>query len=165
MTEYRIKRHPILSVESSKSIAFYWQGQPLTAKEGEMIASALFANGVETFGHHSKDGAPQGIFCANGQCSQCLVIADGVPVKACMKPVEAGMRVEPSTGLPDLPKVGQVPSMSRTESIAVPVLIIGGGLAGKLDGKQRTRTSTCSARRNRPTLQNHMCGSTKANSV
>jgi NADPH-dependent 2,4-dienoyl-CoA reductase/sulfur reductase-like enzyme/Fe-S-cluster-containing hydrogenase component 2/bacterioferritin-associated ferredoxin len=130
MTDYRIKKHPILSVKSSKNITFHWQGQPLIAKEGEMISSALFANGVETFGHHSKDGAPQGIFCANGQCSQCLVIADGVPVKACMTRVEAGMRVEPSTGLPDLPKVGQVPSMSRTESIAVPVLIIGGGPSG-----------------------------------
>ncbi len=130
MTDYRIKKHPILSVESSKNITFYWQGQPLIAKEGEMITSALFANGVKTFGHHSKDGAPQGIFCANGQCAQCLVIAEGVPVKACMTPVEAGMRVEPSAGLPDLPKVEQVPSMSKTESIAVPVLIIGGGPAG-----------------------------------
>jgi len=130
MTEYRIKRHPILSVESSKNITFYWQGRPLIAKEGEMITSALFANGVKTFGHHSKDGAPQGIFCANGQCAQCLVIADGVPAKACMTPVEAGMRIQPSAGLPDLPKVGQVPSMSKTESIAVPVLIIGGGPAG-----------------------------------
>ncbi len=130
MTEYRIEKHPILAVESQERVEFYWQRQPLIAKKGEMIAAALFANGVKTFGHHSKDGAPQGIFCANGQCAQCMVIADGVPVKACMTPVEAGMRVEPSAGLPDLPKVGQVPSMSRTERIAIPVLIIGGGPAG-----------------------------------
>jgi len=130
MTEYRIEKHPILAVESQERVEFYWQRQPLIAKEGELIAAALFANGVKTFGHHSKDGAPQGIFCANGQCAQCMVIADGVPVKACMTPVEAGTRVEPSAGLPDLPKVGQVPSMSRTERIAIPVLIIGGGPAG-----------------------------------
>jgi len=130
MTNHRIEKHTILSIEPMKNITFYWQGQPLIAKEGEMIASALFANGVKIFGHHFTDGAPQGIFCANGQCAQCLVIAEGIPVKACMTPVEAGMHVEPSDGLPCLPKVEQVPSMSKTENIAVPVLIIGGGPAG-----------------------------------
>ena len=59
------------------------------ARENETIASALIANGVLTFGHHPKDGSPQGIFCANGQCSQCMVIADGIPVKSCMETVRA----------------------------------------------------------------------------
>ena len=74
------------------SVAFYWQGQPLLACEGETIAVALFANGVRVFGHHHKDGAPQGIFCANGQCAQCLVLADGQPVKACMELVQPDAR-------------------------------------------------------------------------
>ena len=65
-------------------MTFSWRGQPLLARPGETIASALFANGVRTFGHHPKDGAPQGIFCANGQCAQCTVVADGLPVKSCM---------------------------------------------------------------------------------
>jgi len=55
----------------------------MLAREGETIASALFANGVRVFGHHHRDGAPQGMFCANGQCAQCMVIADGLPVKSC----------------------------------------------------------------------------------
>ncbi|MCK7504180.1 MAG: (2Fe-2S)-binding protein [Desulfobacterales bacterium] len=69
-----------------------------------MISSALIANGVHIFGHHAKDGSPQGIFCANGQCSQCLVIADGRPVKACMTPLRAGMAVRSVEGLPRLPE-------------------------------------------------------------
>src|SRR5450756_2782920 len=85
--DYRIAEHPILSVAPRACVAFYWQGRELMAREGETIASALFANGIRTFGHHARDGSPQGIFCANGQCAQCLVLADGKPVKSCMEPV------------------------------------------------------------------------------
>jgi len=111
-------------------VAFYWQGKKLFAKQDETISSALFANGVRIFGHHPKDGAPQGIFCANGQCAQCLVIADGKPVKSCMTPVKPNMRVEPLDGLPVLPEVETAPEMAETETLEIPVLIIGGGPAG-----------------------------------
>ena len=79
MTEYRIMEHPILPIEPRKAVAFYWQGQKLLAQEEETIASALFANGIRVFSYHPKDNAPQGIFCANGQCAQCLVMANGRP--------------------------------------------------------------------------------------
>ncbi len=130
MAEYRIEEHPILPIEPRESVAFYWLGQELVARRGETIASALFANGVRIFGHHSKDGSPQGIFCANGQCAQCLVLADGRPVKSCMALVQPGMRVLPAEGLPRLPPVDTVPATQEIEEIAVPVLIIGGGPAG-----------------------------------
>jgi len=126
----RIETHPILPIEPRESVAFYWQGKELFAEQGETIASALFAHGIRIFGHHPKDGAPQGIFCANGQCAQCLVIADGKPVKSCMTRVEPGMHVEPLEGLPTLPKVQGPPSMHEIKTIEVPVLIIGGGPAG-----------------------------------
>ncbi|HSG27469.1 MAG TPA: (2Fe-2S)-binding protein, partial [Candidatus Krumholzibacterium sp.] len=63
----------------------------MTALEGEAITSALYASGIKVFGHHPRDGAPQGIFCVNGQCSQCMVIADGRPVKGCMTIAGEGM--------------------------------------------------------------------------
>ena len=130
MASYRIEQHPILPVEPRASVAFTWQGRELMALEGETIASALFANGIRIFGHHPKDNSPQGIFCANGQCAQCLVLADGMPVKSCMELVRPGVRVEPADGLPELPKVGSVPAMHEIDEIEVPVLIIGGGPAG-----------------------------------
>jgi len=130
MADYRIGEHPILPIEPRESVAFYWQGRKLIAKQGETIASALFANGVRIFGHHPKDGAPQGIFCANGQCAQCLVLADGKPVKSCMELVRSGMLVEPAEGLPELPPVDEVPEMRDIEEIKVPVLVVGGGPAG-----------------------------------
>jgi sarcosine oxidase subunit alpha len=130
LTEYRITEHPILPVPPRETIPFYWKGKKLTALRDETISAALFAHGVRTFGHHPRDGAPQGIFCANGQCAQCLVLADGRPVKACMELIRPGMHVEPAEGLPALPRVAAAPKMQPIEEITVPVLIIGGGPAG-----------------------------------
>ncbi len=130
MADYRIREHPILPVKERPVFEFYWQGQAMKAREGETIASALFANGVRIFGHHEKDGAPQGIFCANGQCAQCAVMADGLPVKSCMVLVQPGMRVEPLEGRPALPEVESVPLVRPVETVEVECLIIGGGPAG-----------------------------------
>jgi sarcosine oxidase subunit alpha len=130
MSDFRIKKHPILAIPETKLISFYWNQQELSAREGETISSALFANGIRIFGHHPKDGAPQGIYCANGQCSQCMVIADGTPLKACMELVSPGMRVEPSDGLPVLPILKGSPHTSTPSELDIPVLVIGGGPAG-----------------------------------
>ncbi len=130
MDEYRIVRHPILPIEERERVVFFWQGRELVARQGETIAAALFADGIRVFGYHVKDGSPQGIFCANGQCAQCLVLADGRPVKSCMEPVRPGMRVEPVAGLPELPRVNRAPAVGEIEEISIPALIIGGGPAG-----------------------------------
>lgn len=130
MSEYRIHTHPILSVEERPEFEFSWQGRVMRALEGETIAAALFAGGVRVFGHHPRDGAPQGIFCANGQCAQCLVVADGLPVKACMTHVRPGMQVEPLDGKPALPDAPAVPEMHPIPTAEVECLVIGGGPAG-----------------------------------
>lgn len=131
---YRIDQHPILPIPSRPRVSFTWKGQALEAYAGESISSALFAAGVRVFGHHAKDGAAQGLFCANGQCAQCLVLADAIPVKSCMELVRPGVRVEPVEGLPELPRVeagGRLLAGARPiETVRVPVLIIGGGPAG-----------------------------------
>jgi len=127
---FRLKSHPILTINESKEIPFTYNGEKLFAREGEVISSALFANGISVFGHHSKDGAPQGIFCANGQCSQCTVLVNGVPVKACMTVVQRDIRVTSCEGIPVLPSDDKTPKFSDTEKIETEVLIIGGGPAG-----------------------------------
>jgi sarcosine oxidase subunit alpha len=128
---YRIEKHPILEIKGEAEIPFYFNGKKLFARENEVISSALFANGIRTFGHHPKDGSPQGMFCANGQCAQCMVIADGVPVKGCMVPVRAGMRVSTCEGIPKLPEVDVLPEeFEPIQTIKTDVLIIGGGPAG-----------------------------------
>ncbi len=132
MMDNRINNHPVLSVdEKSDFITFNFNGKKITAKSGEMISSALFANGIHVFGHHHKDNSPQGIYCANGQCSQCLVLANGIPVKSCIVPVEKNMDVRSLEGLPELLKDDEIVKKGmKTPVINTRVLIIGGGPAG-----------------------------------
>ena len=132
MIEARIQKHPILSDDKTpESTHFTFNNQMIKAKPGEMISSALFAHGIHIFGHHAKDNSPQGMFCANGQCSQCLVIANGIPVKSCITPVEEGMEVRSMDGLSALLKDDNVVKKGgETPVVDTQVLIIGGGPAG-----------------------------------
>jgi NADPH-dependent 2,4-dienoyl-CoA reductase/sulfur reductase-like enzyme/Fe-S-cluster-containing hydrogenase component 2/bacterioferritin-associated ferredoxin len=126
----RIKEHPVLNVEEKEQIQFYWNKQLLKANKGEVISSALFANGIKVFGHHHKDNTAQGIFCANGQCAKCTVIANGLAVKSCMTHVTENMIVESADGLPELPEVTNTHKFEAIEEFETDVLIIGGGPAG-----------------------------------
>jgi sarcosine oxidase subunit alpha len=130
MAKGRIESHPILSIEDRREISFKFNGKKLVGLEGDMISSALIAAGFDIFSYHQKDNAPQGIFCANGQCAQCTVIVDGVPQKACMTPLKAGMNVQSCKGLPELPKQKNIPTMGDITTYDFEVLIIGGGPAG-----------------------------------
>jgi len=130
VSDYRLKKHPILSIKEREDIVCYWNKTPKKKKKGEVISSALFANGIKIFGHHHKDGSAQGIFCANGQCAKCAVIANGIPVKACMTEVAENMIIESVEGLPRLPEVNEKPKISDIEHLKTDVLIIGGGPAG-----------------------------------
>jgi len=130
MVQKRIHKHPIIDIPQREAVSFTWNGEPLEGFVGEVISSALFANGVYIFGHHLKDDSPQGLFCANGQCSQCLVIANGLPVKSCMTPLEEKMIIESVEGLPKLPEDDDLPTLQTVPVKDVGVLIIGGGPAG-----------------------------------
>jgi sarcosine oxidase subunit alpha len=128
--EQRILEHPVLPVEPGETVSFTWNGRLVTGRRGEALSSALIAAGVDAFGRNAHDHAPQGIFCANGQCSKCLVIADGRPVKSCMTPLQAGMDVRPADDLPELPEAGKAVEPGDVPEVRTDVLIIGAGPAG-----------------------------------
>ncbi len=130
MEQHRIDKHPILPEPIMDMITFYWNGKPLSARKNEMISSALIANGISVFGHHHKDGTAQGIFCANGQCAKCTVIANGIPVKSCMTAVKENMIVTSAEGLPELPNDNEPIEFTEIPEIVTDVLIIGGGPSG-----------------------------------
>ena len=132
MPSGRVERHPVLDVPARpETVSFSFDGRPLEGRKAEMISSALFANGIQVFGRHHRDGAPQGIFCANGQCAQCLVLADGLPVKACITAVRPDMDVRSIEGLPCLPADDEPLHLRREiPRVETEVLIVGGGPAG-----------------------------------
>ncbi len=125
-----ITSHPILEIPERKKITFSFDGRKLSGYEGMVISSALFLNKIKVFGHHVKDSSPQGIFCANGQCSQCNVIANGIPVKACMTPLIEDMIIKSCNGLPELPVEDKPISVGDSEVMNLEVLVIGAGPAG-----------------------------------
>jgi sarcosine oxidase, subunit alpha len=136
MVTGRLEQHPILRIVPRDDVHFTWDGRPFAAKAGEVISSAAMAHGVRVFGRHPRDGSPQGLYCANGQCAQCLVLADGRPVKACMTAVTPGMAVAPLDGLPVAPPAAAVPALRGALRLEVPVLIVGGGPAGLAAARQ-----------------------------
>lgn len=126
-----LKNHPILEIPDYKTVDFYYENLRYQAMQGAMISSALIANGVYVMGYHPKDHRAQGIFCANGQCSQCLIMADGVPVKSCITEIKSGMKLE---RLEQFPPLDHIPASLGNFKPPIQedcdVLIIGGGPAG-----------------------------------
>jgi len=125
-----IKKHPIIEIPERKKITFRFNSKILDGFEGMVISSALFLNKIKIFGHHVKDKSPQGIFCVNGQCAQCNVIMNGVPVKACMTPLKENMIIESCNGLPRLPTIDNAVVVKDSKIIDTEVLVIGAGPAG-----------------------------------
>jgi sarcosine oxidase, subunit alpha len=128
----RVDRHPVLDIPAEpEMVEFTFDGRTLLGRRAEMVSSALLANRVAVLGRHRRDGAPQGIFCANGQCAQCLVLVDGVAAKACLTPVRAGMEVRSLAGDPELKADdAPVPRAMPPVQVETDVLIVGGGPAG-----------------------------------
>ncbi|HEX7502594.1 MAG TPA: FAD-dependent oxidoreductase, partial [Acidobacteriota bacterium] len=117
-------------VTAGEMVPFYWNGKVLSGRRGEALSSALIAAGVAAFGRNARDHAPQGIFCANGQCSKCLVLANGRPVKSCMTPLAANMVVSAADELPELLEAKETIELAEIPEIQIDVLVIGAGPAG-----------------------------------
>lgn len=102
-SEWRIREHPVLgSLDVGPEITFEFDGQPMTARASDTVASALLASGHRVLRTMPKTGEARGGFCLVGRCADCLMIVDGVPsVRACMTPVAAGVKVRTQQGLGD----------------------------------------------------------------
>ncbi len=126
-----IQNHPIIETPVRKKVSFRFDGIKYEAFEGMVISSALFLNGIKIFGHHPQNAnAKTAIFCANGQCSECNVIVNKIPKKACMTPLEKGMVIESCKGVPELPPIDTSVEVQDVNIVSTEVLIIGGGPAG-----------------------------------
>jgi predicted molibdopterin-dependent oxidoreductase YjgC len=101
MTGLRIWDHPILGrLEDKSMVDIYVDGKQIPAIQGEPIAAALLAAGIAIFRYTPRLHEPRGLFCGIGQCTDCMMIVDGIPnVRTCITPVVSGMRIETQRGL------------------------------------------------------------------
>lgn len=109
MDDQRIESHPILQFEKGAVLSFTFDGRPMEGREGDTVASALFANGVQVFGRHYKTKRARGFYCAIGNCSSCLMVVNGKPnVRTCTTYLEEGMVVETQEDRGILPRKQQI---------------------------------------------------------
>ena len=100
----RIVEHPILGApEKGRRVVFTYDGVAMEGFEGEPIAMALKAAGVEVHRFTAKRHEPRGVFCAIGRCTDCVMVVDGKPnVRTCMTPLAEGMDVRTQDGVEPL---------------------------------------------------------------
>ncbi len=107
--DQRIESHPILQFKKGAILSFTFDGRPMVGREGDTVASALFANGVQVFGRHFKTKRARGFYCAIGNCSSCLMVVNGKPnVRTCTTYLEEGMVVETQEDRGILPRKQQI---------------------------------------------------------
>jgi predicted molibdopterin-dependent oxidoreductase YjgC len=97
----RIEEHPILGpLQPTQEITITVDGVEMEAREGEVIAAALLANGKRVFRYTNRRGEPRDLFCGIGRCTDCVMIVDGVPnTRTCITRVRDGMKIETQRGL------------------------------------------------------------------
>ena len=78
-------------------------GTNVEAREGDTVAAALLASGLEHCRTTPVSGAPRAPYCMMGVCFDCLVEIDGVGNRqACLVRVREGMRVGVQRGKREL---------------------------------------------------------------
>jgi len=87
------------------TLTLTFDGQPITALEGDSVAAAVLSSGLTATRTTVVAGAPRAPYCMMGVCFECLMEIDGVPNRqACLVPVRDGMVVRRQE-LPKLPLI------------------------------------------------------------
>ena len=97
----RVTSHPVLGeMKDIEYVNIIVNGKPLQAKKGEMILSALLSAGIIVNRYTAKNHEPRGLFCGIGQCTDCMMVVNGIPnIRTCITPVEEGMTVDTQDGV------------------------------------------------------------------
>ena len=80
-------------------VTIHLDGAPVSAREGDTVAAALLATGVDYTRTTPVGGGPRLPYCMMGVCFDCLMEIDGVPNRqACQVRVRDGMQVRRQQG-------------------------------------------------------------------
>ncbi len=79
---------------SSNAITIFLDDRPVSAVEGESVAAALLAAGLDRGRDSAISASPRAPYCMMGICFECLMEIDGVANRqTCMIRVKEGMRI------------------------------------------------------------------------
>ena len=83
-----------LDGEVRTPVSFRVDGQPLEARSGDTVLTALLSAGENWLCRSEIDDSPRAGFCVMGVCQECRIHVVGHgPARACTTLVEAGMEV------------------------------------------------------------------------
>jgi sarcosine oxidase subunit alpha len=117
----RLGPRPGDGIDRSCEVSFTFDGDRVSGFAGDTIASALYADGRRTFSRSFKYHRRRGLFCATGQCANCLVCVDGAPgVRACTEPAADGLDVRHQNAFPSLERDAMA-ILDHLPSAALPV--------------------------------------------
>jgi len=87
---------------AGKTISLTIDGKSAQARDGDTVAAALLAAGIDHCRTTPVSGAKRAPYCMMGVCFECLVTIDGVGNRqGCLVAVREGMRVELQRGKRD----------------------------------------------------------------
>ncbi len=88
-----------LSERPGGTVTICFEGQPVTAQDGDTVAAALLAAGYAVTRTTPVHGVPRGPFCMMGVCFDCLLEIDGrANRQGCMVRVTEGLQVRRMAG-------------------------------------------------------------------
>ena len=99
----RLVAQPGEIIDRSTSLSFTWNGKSITGYQGDTIASAIAASGVDVFGRSMKYHRKRGILTADHWDPNLFVqVGDEPNVRAGSRRLEAGMVVSTQNVWPSL---------------------------------------------------------------
>jgi len=101
----------------SRPVVIEYNGRRINGFEGDTIASAMLAAGVDVFSRSFKYHRRRGLLCCEGHCPNCMMNVDGSPnVRACMEPARNGMQVTHQNAWPS-PDFDLLAATEKADSI------------------------------------------------
>lgn len=79
-------------IKRTAEITFQFDGEKITAFDGETISAALLRSGQKNI-RTAPSGSSRGMFCGMGICQECVVEVDGKKIESCRTIVTDGLIV------------------------------------------------------------------------
>ena len=96
-TQHRDAQHR----DERPQVTVRFDGSLIAAREGDTVAAALLAAGVQVFSRSQKFHRPRAPYCLSSACSHCLMQVDGHPnVRTCQTTVRDGMDIRRQNAFP-----------------------------------------------------------------